>query len=115
MANLLFLSVFHNRCKAKQANIHLLNYFCGAKRRYMKAVMHLLNKEIILEWRQRHSLGGIFLYVLATVFIIFSMIKNIAPPVWIALFWIIVLFAAANATTRSFYQESGNRQLFYYS
>ncbi len=80
----------------------------------MKAVGHLLNKEIILEWRQRHSLGGIFLYVLATVFIVFSMIKNIAPPVWIALYWIIVLFAAANATTRSFYQESGNRQLFYY-
>ena len=80
----------------------------------MGAVWHLLSKEIILEWRQRHSIGGMFLYVLATVFLAFSMIKNIAPQVWIALYWIIILFAAANATTRSFYQESGNRQLFYY-
>lgn len=80
----------------------------------MSAIWYLLSKEIVLEWRQRHSFGGMLLYVLSTVFLVFSMIKNIAPQVWIALYWVIILFAAANATTRSFYQESGNRQLFYY-
>lgn len=80
----------------------------------MYPIFALLSKEITLEWRQKHGFGSLLLYVLATVFIVFSVIKNISPDVWIALFWIIILFASANATTRSFYQESGARQLFYY-
>jgi heme exporter protein B len=80
----------------------------------MQAILALLNKELTLEWRQKHTFGSMLLYVLATVFIVFSVLKNISPNVWIAIYWIIVLFASANATTRSFYQESGNRQLFYY-
>ncbi|HMW74403.1 MAG TPA: ABC transporter permease, partial [Saprospiraceae bacterium] len=80
----------------------------------MQAIFSLLVKEFTLEWRQKHSFGALLLYVLATIFIVFSVIKNIAPDVWIALFWIIVLFASANASARSFYQESGARQLFYY-
>jgi len=85
-----------------------------AEDRIMQAIFSLLVKEFTLEWRQKHSFGALLLYVLATIFIVFSVIKNIAPDVWIALFWIIVLFASANASARSFYQESGARQLFYY-
>lgn len=82
--------------------------------KHMHPIFALLGKEITLEWRQKHALGSMLLYVLATVFIVFSVLKNISPNVWIAVFWIIILFASANATTRSFYQESGARQLFYY-
>lgn len=80
----------------------------------MHAIKTLIKKEITLEWRQRYALGSMLLYVLSTVFIVFSVIKNISPAVWLAVFWIIILFASANATTRSFYQESGSRQLYYY-
>lgn len=80
----------------------------------MHPIFTLLGKELTLEWRQRHALGSMLLYVLSTVFIVFTVLKNITPTVWIAIFWIIILFASANATTRSFMQESGSRQLFYY-
>lgn len=36
------------------------------------------------------------------------------PPVWNILFWLIVLFASINAVVKSFVQESGARQLYYY-
>lgn len=75
----------------------------------------LLRKEILLEWRQKYAVSGILLYVLSTVFIVF--IASVQPKreVWNSLFWIIILFASVNAVTKSFVQENGNRQLYYYS
>lgn len=74
----------------------------------------LLKKELILEWRQKYALGGIFLYVGATTFTAFSAFIRIPPNVWTPLYWIIVLFASVNAIAKSFQQESGYRQLYYY-
>jgi len=36
-------------------------------------------------------------------------------PVWIVLFWIVMLFTAVNAVAKSFMQESSGRQLYYYT
>lgn len=74
----------------------------------------MLGKEVKLEWRQRHALSGILLYVLSTVFIVFISFQQISPQLWNVLFWIIMLFASINAVVKSFVQESGNRQLYYY-
>ena len=73
-----------------------------------------LRKEILLELRLRYAISGILLYVLSTVFIVYISAVKVEPPVWNILFWIIVLFASVNAITKSFQQESGNRQLYYY-
>jgi heme exporter protein B len=75
----------------------------------------LLRKEIVLEWRQRYALGGIILYVVSTVFVVYISFQQIKAPVWNALFWIINLFAAVNAVAKSFVQENGKRQLYYYT
>lgn len=77
-------------------------------------IWFLMGKEIKLEWRQRHALSGILLYVLSTVFIVFISFQQISPQLWNVLFWIIMLFASINAVVKSFVQESGNRQLYYY-
>ena len=77
-------------------------------------ILHLLRKEITLEWRQKYALSGILLYVLSTVFIVYISFQNISPQVWNVLFWIIMLFASVNAVMKSFVQESGNRQLYYF-
>lgn len=77
-------------------------------------IWFLLAKEVTLEWRQRHALSGILLYVLSTVFIVFISFQQISPQLWNVLFWIIMLFASINAVVKSFVQESGNRQLYYY-
>lgn len=78
-------------------------------------IRFLLHKELVLEWRQKYAISGILLYVFSTVFIIYQAIVKVEPDVWNSLFWIIVLFASVNAIMKSFVQESGNRQLYYYT
>ena len=75
----------------------------------------LFRKELVLEWRQRYAIGGILLYVLSTVFVIYISFQNVSPQAWNALFWIICLFASVNAVAKSFIQENGKRQLYYYT
>ena len=77
-------------------------------------ISFLLRKEFTLEWRQRYALSGILLYVLSTVFIIFISFQKLSPQLWNVLFWVIMLFASINAVVKSFVQESGHRQLYYY-
>ncbi|HFA49131.1 MAG TPA: ABC transporter permease [Bacteroidetes bacterium] len=80
----------------------------------LKEISILLKKEFTLEWRQKYALGGILLYVLSTVFILFISFQKISPQLWNVLFWTIMLFASINAVVKSFVQESGARQLYYY-
>jgi heme exporter protein B len=77
----------------------------------------LIRKEIVLEWRQKYAISGILLYVVSTVFVVYLSFANarINPVVWNVLLWIIILFASVNAVAKSFYQESGARQLYYYT
>ena len=77
-------------------------------------IFHLLRKEFTLEWRQKYAISGILLYVLSTVFIVFISFQKVSPQLWNVLFWVIMLFASVNAVLKSFVQESGNRQLYYY-
>jgi len=82
----------------------------------LKEITALLQKEMLLEWRQRYALGGIFLYVITTVFICFLSFKSVIETnTWNALFWIIILFASVNASAKSFLQESRGRMLYYYT
>lgn len=81
-----------------------------------REIWYLLQKELILEWRQRYALSGILLYVLSTIFIVYvGFQQKLAAPVWNVLFWIIMLFASVNAVVKSFVQESGYRQFYYYT
>lgn len=79
-----------------------------------EAYLALLRKEILLEWRQRYALGGILLYVCSMVFVVYVAAVRIQAPVWNVLFWLIMLFASINGVVKSFVQESGSRQLYYY-
>lgn len=82
----------------------------------LKEIKHLIAKELTLEWRQQYALGGILLYVVSTVFVAYMSFKFVVQPAaWNALFWIILLFASANAVAKSFMQESRGRLLYYYT
>ncbi len=74
----------------------------------------LFRKELMLEFRQGYALGGIVLYVFSMVFVVYAASIKVPAPVWNILFWLIVLFASINAVVKSFVQESGARQLYYY-
>ncbi len=75
----------------------------------------LLRKEAILEWRQKYAIGGILLYVLSTVFVVYIAFVRVDAKTWNVLFWIIMLFASINAVVKSFVQENSRRQLYFYT
>lgn len=82
----------------------------------MKPVVALLQKELRLEMRQKHTLAGIFLYVLATVFVCYLSFGEIeGGKVWGGLVWLTGLFTAFNAMQKTFNQESNGVQFYLYS
>lgn len=75
----------------------------------------LIQKEFLLEFRQKSTLAGIAVYIISTVFIsALSFKKIIVPNVWNSLFWIIFLFIAVNNSSKSFIQETKGKGLFNY-
>lgn len=81
----------------------------------MKEVIELIRKDFLLEIRQKYALNAILLYVVSTVFVVqLSFGRIIDETAWIALFWIILLFAAFNAVSKSFIQEHTSRRLYYF-
>jgi len=84
-------------------------------------IRYLVQKDLLLEWRQRYAIGGIILYVFSTVFIIYislsqeNAVQNLEKKVWNILFWITILFASVNAIAKSFTQENKERLLYYYT
>ncbi|MCK5846866.1 MAG: heme exporter protein CcmB [Bacteroidales bacterium] len=76
----------------------------------------LFIKDLQLELKQKYSINSIVLYVLSTVFVAYlSYQGNIDSTSWNVMFWIILLFAAVNATSKSFVQERPSRHLYYYT
>jgi heme exporter protein B len=81
-----------------------------------KKVIALLLKDVLLEFRQKHSFYGILLYIAATVFVLYlSMPDTPESSVWNSLFWVIQLFVCVNAVAKSFLQENKGRMLYFYS
>ncbi len=78
-------------------------------------IWFLFRKELTLEFRQKYAISGILLYVFSTIFVVYTSTFDAGPKQWNILFWIIVLFASVNTAAKSFVQESGTRQLYYYS
>ena len=78
-----------------------------------------MQKDFLLEWRQKYALGGIALYVVSTVFVVYTSLNQsdevLAKTTWNVLFWITILFTAVNAIAKSFTQESRERNLYYYT
>jgi heme exporter protein B len=81
-----------------------------------KKVIALLLKDVLLEFRQKHSFYGILLYIASTVFVLYlSMPDTPESSVWNSLFWVIQLFVCVNAVAKSFLQENKGRMLYFYS
>ena len=76
----------------------------------------LFYKDVQLELRQKYAINSIVLYVFSTVFVAYlSYQGDIDARSWNVMFWIILLFAAVNAASKSFVQERPARHLYYYT
>ena len=81
----------------------------------IQLLSQLIKKEFLLEFRQKSTLAGILVYIIATVFIsALSFKKIIHPVVWNALFWTIFMFITVNVSSKSFMQETKGKALFNY-
>lgn len=82
----------------------------------LREIIILVKKDVQLEWKQKHALNGLLLYVAATIFVCYLSFKQIVDvPTWNALFWIIMLFAAINASARNFSSERKGLLLYYFT
>jgi heme exporter protein B len=81
----------------------------------MNAFISLVKKDLLMEWRQKHTLFGVLLYVGATVFVVYMMSGQPEAKMWNSLFWLTQLFVAVNSVAKSFLQEHPNRFRYYFS
>ncbi len=79
------------------------------------AFLALVRKDLLLEWRQKHTLYGVVLYIGSTVFAVYMMAGRPEPAVWNVLFWLSQLFVVVNSVARSFLQEPAQRFRYYYT
>jgi len=81
----------------------------------LKQLSILIKKELLLEWRQKHTLYGVLLYVGCTVFVLYMMAGQPEGRVWNALFWVAQLFVTVNSVAKSFIQEGDTRMRYYFT
>lgn len=85
----------------------------------VKQIWTLLWKDIRIEWKSPQTFNALLLYILNVVMICYLgfglRVGQIGGLTWVVLFWIMILFAATNAITKSFLQESDKRNLYYYT
>lgn len=82
----------------------------------MSPIYTLVKKDILIEFRQKHTFYGILLYIASTIFVIYlSLNESPGVTVWNSFFWVIQLFVSVNAVAKSFLQESRGRMLYFYT
>lgn len=82
----------------------------------MKNIAAILIKEFKSDFRNPYVLGGAGLFLLSSLFVCYLTIKRIPiATIWVALYWIIVLFASFNAVAKSFINETRGRILYTYT
>lgn len=80
---------------------------------YIQNIYQLLKKDVQIELRQKSTISSMLVYVVSTVFVIYLSFKgNLEQDVWMAIYWIVLLFVVVNSTINSFKLEATAQ--FYY-
>jgi len=79
----------------------------------LQRVLYLIRHEARMEFRQQHTLIGIALFALSTVYLCYQAFQKIDQGnVWSSLLWIIILFTAFSAIGKSFQQQNKGLRLY---
>ena len=77
----------------------------------MKGIWALIKKEFLLDYKDGRAWATVGLFVLSTDYVVYLGFQEILEaPVWNALLWIIILFAAFQVVSRSYDQDDGPRE-----
>lgn len=85
------------------------------------SVYTLLVKDFTLEFRNKYLIGGLLLYVVSTVYLIYYFLgsqnglADIQSKTWVTLFWVVILFSTLQAIMKSYQLETKERFLYYYT
>ena len=82
----------------------------------IQKISALIKKEFVLEFRQRASLSGVFLYLAGCVYVCYLAVRKIEEiETWNALLWVLLLFNAILTVSKSFLSETKGRSLYNYT
>ena len=82
--------------------------------RLFKSIFELIKLELKMELRTKYALAGSVLYVITTVFVLYTSVQNEDQLPWNALFWLMALFISINAITKSFSSAANGSNLYLY-
>ncbi len=80
-------------------------------------IFAILYKDFKIEINQSHLFFSVGLYVISSIYIIYISYQPtgiLSLEHWVSIFWVIILFSSISAVSKSFFQESGNRNYYYY-
>jgi heme exporter protein B len=85
----------------------------------MKNILAVFWHELYLEWREKQAINGLLLYLVSTIMVVYLGFRfktqTLHPIVWNVIFWVILLFGAINAISKSFGAEKQRKMLYYYT
>ncbi|NQX93299.1 MAG: hypothetical protein HRT74_14455 [Flavobacteriales bacterium] len=82
----------------------------------IRNIVFLFKHEVRLEFRQKETLASIFLFVLASCYVVFQAVKEVDHiKSWNALLWIVLLFGAFQAIGKSFLQNQKGLRLYLFT
>lgn len=97
----------------ERVDLLVCSYLCPMNEG-LHRLTRLLKLYWILEGRSMQLLTGVTLYVVAILMVCSYLFRNPDGQVWLAIYWMIMLFAAVNIGVLSYMQESGARRWYYY-
>ena len=80
-------------------------------------IFSILYKDFKIEINQSHLFFSVGLYVISSIYIIYISYQPtgiLGLENWVSIFWVIILFSSISAVSKSFFQESGSRNYYYY-
>jgi heme exporter protein B len=79
----------------------------------MRALWQLTKREFLREYRERIQLSSSLLYLISSIFVTYLAVQNHElNDLWIALFWIVLLFALVQTSLKSFEKDRPEELLY---
>jgi heme exporter protein B len=92
----------------------LFLYLCADNKNLdLAQIIALLQKDLRLEFRKGYALGGLIIFVLCIVYLIFLGFGELPARTWVTMYWIAFLFISVHTVLKGFALEDNDRYLYY--